>query len=153
MRQIFFLAQAEVLHIVRDRILLAQTLIVPMVQLLILSNAATFEIRNTPIQIVDPDRSSTSRGVVNHLAANGHFDIVDTTASLDRADERLDVAIQGDGFFEVQMPDGTKAYTRDGALKTASDGRITTSDGLVLQGGFQPIPAGTTSISIARRRP
>src|SRR5947207_5208009 len=89
MRQIFFLAQAEVLHIVRDRILLAQTLIVPMIQLLILSNAATFEIRNTPIQIVDLDRSSASRGVVNHLAANGHFDIVDTTPSVDRADERL----------------------------------------------------------------
>jgi hypothetical protein len=51
--------------------------------------------------------------------------------------------------LEVQTPDGTKAYTRDGNLKTASDGRITTSDGLVLQGGFQPIPAGTTSITIA----
>jgi len=89
MRQIFFLAQAEVLHIVRDRILLAQTLIVPMVQLLVLSNAATFEIRNTPIQIVDLDRSAASRGVVSHLAANGHFAIVDTTPSLDRANERL----------------------------------------------------------------
>ena len=89
MRQIFFLAQAEVLHIVRDRILLAQTLIVPMVQLLVLSNAATFEIHNTPIQIVDLDRSAASRGVVNHLAANGHFHIVDTTPSLDRANERL----------------------------------------------------------------
>jgi ABC-2 type transport system permease protein len=89
MRQILFLAQAEVLHIVRDRVLMAQTLIVPMIQLLVLANAATFEIRNTPIQIVDFDRSSTSRGVVNHLAANGHFEIVDTTPSLDRADERL----------------------------------------------------------------
>ena len=89
MRQIFFLAQAEVLHIVRDRILLAQTLIVPMVQLLVLSNAATFEIRNTPIQIIDFDRSAASRGVVNHLAANGYFDIVDTTPSLARANERL----------------------------------------------------------------
>ena len=89
MRQILFLAQAEVLHIVRDRVLMAQTLIVPMIQLLVLANAATFEIRDTPIQIVDFDRSSTSRGVVNHLAANGHFDIVDTTPSLDRADERL----------------------------------------------------------------
>src|SRR4030095_15640770 len=46
------------------------------------------------------------------------------------------VAIQGDVFFEVQMPDGTRAYTRDGALKRASDGRITTSDGLPLQSGF-----------------
>ncbi|HEY1171684.1 MAG TPA: flagellar basal-body rod protein FlgG [Verrucomicrobiae bacterium] len=72
-----------------------------------------------------------------------------TTGELTQTGERLDVAIQGDGFFEVQMPDGTRAYSRDGALKTASDGRITTSDGLVLQGGFQPIAAGTTSISIS----
>src|SRR5438552_2995085 len=72
-----------------------------------------------------------------------------TNGELTQTGERLDVAIQGDGFFEVQMPDGTRAYTRDGALKTASDGRITTSDGLVLQGGFQPIPTGTTSVSIA----
>jgi flagellar basal-body rod protein FlgG len=59
-----------------------------------------------------------------------------------------DVAIQGDGFFEVQMADGSKAYTRDGALKLASDGRVTTNDGLVFQGGFQPIPPGA-KISIA----
>lgn len=72
-----------------------------------------------------------------------------TTGELTQTGERLDVAIQGDGFFEVQLPDGTRAFTRDGALKTAADGRITTSDGLVLQGGFQPIPAGTTNISIA----
>jgi flagellar basal-body rod protein FlgG len=72
-----------------------------------------------------------------------------TTGELTQTGERLDVAIQGDGFFEVQLPDGTKAYTRDGTLKTAADGRVTTNDGLVLQGGFQPIPAGTTSISIA----
>lgn len=72
-----------------------------------------------------------------------------TTGELTQTGERLDVAIQGDGFFEVQMPDGTRAYTRDGALKTASDGRITTSDGLILQGGWQPIAPGTTAINIA----
>jgi flagellar basal-body rod protein FlgG len=72
-----------------------------------------------------------------------------TTGELTQTGERLDVAVQGDGFFEVQLPDGTKAYTRDGALKSGADGRITTSDGLVLQGGFQPIPTGTTNISIA----
>jgi flagellar basal-body rod protein FlgG len=72
-----------------------------------------------------------------------------TNGELTQTGERLDVAIQGDGFFEVQLPDGTRAYTRDGALKTGSDGRITTSDGLVLQGGFQPIPSGTTSVSIS----
>jgi flagellar basal-body rod protein FlgG len=72
-----------------------------------------------------------------------------TNGELTQTGERLDLAIQGDGFFEVQMPDGTRAYTRDGAFKTAADGRITTSDGLVVQGGFQPIPAGTTGISIS----
>ncbi|HEY9508786.1 MAG TPA: flagellar basal-body rod protein FlgG [Verrucomicrobiae bacterium] len=71
-----------------------------------------------------------------------------TSGDLTQTGERLDVAIQGDGFFEVQMPDGTRAYTRDGAFKTASDGRIVTSDGLPLQGGFQPVPAGTTNVTI-----
>ena len=72
-----------------------------------------------------------------------------TPGELTQTGERLDVAISGDGFFEVQMPDGTRAYTRDGGLKTQSDGRITTNDGLPLLGGFQPIAPGTTQISIA----
>ncbi len=72
-----------------------------------------------------------------------------TMGELTQTGERLDLAIQGDGFFEIQLPDGTRAYSRDGAFKTASDGRVTTNEGLVVQGGFQPIPAGTTSISIA----
>lgn len=66
-----------------------------------------------------------------------------------QTDSKTDIAIHGDGFFEVQLPDGTKAYTRDGAFKQAADGRITTSDGLVVQSGFQPIPQGTTSITIS----
>lgn len=72
-----------------------------------------------------------------------------TTGELTKTDERLDVAINGDGFLEVQMPDGTRAYTRDGGLKTSSDGRIITNDGLSVQGGFQPVPSGTTNITIA----
>jgi flagellar basal-body rod protein FlgG len=72
-----------------------------------------------------------------------------TNGELSQTGEQLDVAINGDGFFEVQMPDSTKAYTRAGSLKTASDGRIMTSDGLPVLSGFQAVPAGTTSISIA----
>jgi flagellar basal-body rod protein FlgG len=72
-----------------------------------------------------------------------------TTGELTQTGEQLDVAINGDGFFEVQMPDGTNSYTRAGSLKTASDGRITTSDGLPIVGGFQAVPAGTTTITIA----
>jgi flagellar basal-body rod protein FlgG len=72
-----------------------------------------------------------------------------TTGELTQTGERMDIAVQGDGFFEVQLADGSRAYTRDGALKTGADGRIMTSDGLPLQGGWQPIPAGTTGIHIA----
>jgi flagellar basal-body rod protein FlgG len=71
-----------------------------------------------------------------------------TEGELTQTSERLDVAIQGDGFFQVTMPDGTIAYTRDGALKTSSTGAITTSDGLAVQSGFQPIPIGA-SITIS----
>ena len=72
-----------------------------------------------------------------------------TEGELTQTGERLDIAIQGDGFFQVQMPDGTLAYTRDGALKTSANGQITTSDGLSVQGGFQPIAIGTTAITIS----
>ncbi len=72
-----------------------------------------------------------------------------TTGELTQTGEQLDVAINGDGFFQVQMPDGTTGYTRDGSLKTDSTGRIVTSAGLPLIGGFQAVPAGTTNITIA----
>ena len=47
---------------------------------------------------------------------------------LSQTGNNLDVAIQGQGFFEVQMPDGTLAYTRDGSFKSDSQGRIVTND-------------------------
>jgi flagellar basal-body rod protein FlgG len=59
-----------------------------------------------------------------------------------------DVAIQGDGFFEVQRPDGSIAYTRDGSFNVSANGTVTTSDGLPVLSGFQGIPAGTTSVTI-----
>ena len=71
-----------------------------------------------------------------------------TQGDLTQTGNNLDIAIQGQGFFEVQMPDGTLAYTRDGSFKTDSQGRIVTSDGYPVQGGFQPVPAGTTGITI-----
>lgn len=72
-----------------------------------------------------------------------------TQGQLTQTDEKLDIAVQGEGFFEVQKPDGTLAYTRDGSFKVSPSGQITTSDGLTVLSGFQPIPAGTTAISIS----
>jgi ABC-2 type transport system permease protein len=60
-----------------------------MVQILILANAATFEIRDTRMLAVDLDRSSASRGLVNRFAASGHFDVTASGLSMDEADEAL----------------------------------------------------------------
>jgi flagellar basal-body rod protein FlgG len=72
-----------------------------------------------------------------------------TQGDLTQTGGNLDIAIQGQGFFQVQMPDGTLAYTRDGSFKTNSQGQIVTSDGYPVQGGFQPVPTGTTNITIS----
>ena len=77
-------ARAEVLHVIRDRATLAQVLIVPIVQLLILSNAATFEIRDTPTYVVDLDRTQRRRAAWSTgFAASGQFVIVGQSASTD----------------------------------------------------------------------
>ncbi len=72
-----------------------------------------------------------------------------TQGEMTKTGAELDMAIQGSGFFEVTLPDGTTGYTRDGAFKQSNDGRVVTSDGYVVQSGFQPIPAGTNNISIS----
>lgn len=59
-----------------------------------------------------------------------------------------DVAIGGEGFFAVEMPDGTKAYTRDGSFKINAEGELVTSDGYRLADNIK-FEAGATSISIS----
>jgi len=59
----------------------------------------------------------------------------------------LDIAIEGDGFYQVVMPDGETAYTRAGAFKLDSEGRIVTSDGYVMDPEIS-IPNDSLHISI-----
>lgn len=72
-----------------------------------------------------------------------------TQGQLTSTGERLDIAIQGDGFFEVQRPDGTLGYTRDGSFKLNAQGQVVTIDGLPVLSGFQPIPPGSTGVAIS----
>ncbi|MCS7008691.1 MAG: flagellar basal-body rod protein FlgG [Chthoniobacterales bacterium] len=68
---------------------------------------------------------------------------------LTQTGEKLDLAIDGDGFFEIERPDGTLAYTRDGSFKLSPNGEVVTKDGYRVLSGFQPIPPEATGISIA----
>jgi flagellar basal-body rod protein FlgG len=60
-----------------------------------------------------------------------------TQGNLQQTGNSKDVAINGAGFFQVQMPDGTTAYTRDGSFQTNAQGQLVTSS------GYQVIPAIT----------
>ncbi len=59
----------------------------------------------------------------------------------------LDVAIRGEGFFKIELPDGTHAYTRDGSFEMDAEGRLVTAQGSVVQPGIN-IPENANAISI-----
>jgi len=67
--------------------------------------------------------------------------------SLSQTENALDLAIEGHGFFQIQMPDGTLAYTRDGDFELSSQGQLVTSSGYIVQPGIN-IPQGTQTISV-----
>ncbi|HAN27587.1 MAG TPA: flagellar basal-body rod protein FlgG [Halieaceae bacterium] len=70
-----------------------------------------------------------------------------TQGNLTKTDNSLDLAIQGRGFFEILLPDGTQGYTRDGSLQINDQGIVVTSAGYQLQPPIT-IPQNATSISI-----
>jgi flagellar basal-body rod protein FlgG len=67
---------------------------------------------------------------------------------LSQTGNALDVAIQGQGFFQVTMPDGTIAYTRNGAFQLDAEGKLVTHDGYALAGDLQ-IPPDAQQVTIA----
>jgi len=67
--------------------------------------------------------------------------------SLQSTGNNLDMAIQGKGFFEIEMPDGTLGYTRAGSFQLSPQGQIVTADGYVLKPGIT-VPPTATSVSV-----
>ena len=70
-----------------------------------------------------------------------------TQGNISQTGNPLDMAIQGRGFFQVQMPDGTLAYSRDGTFQLDSQGQVVTSSGYPLSPAIA-VPSGATSITI-----
>ena len=67
--------------------------------------------------------------------------------ALTKTDNRFDMALQGQGYFQVLMPSGETAYTRAGSFQLSPTGEIVTADGLVVQPGIT-LPADTQSVAI-----
>ena len=70
-----------------------------------------------------------------------------TQGNIQKTDGTLDVAVQGNGFFQIQLPDGTTAYTRDGSFEKDNTGQIVTTDGYPVLPAMT-IPANATSLTI-----
>ncbi len=72
---------------------------------------------------------------------------INEQGNLQQTSNQLDMAVQGNGYFQVTLPSGDTAYTRDGTFGLAADGTIVTADGYVVQPGVQ-IPANATSVTV-----
>jgi len=70
-----------------------------------------------------------------------------TQGTLSQTGGTLDVAVRGEGFFKIQLPDGTYAYTRDGSFQMDAQGRIVTVQGNVVQPAIT-IPQNSTGLTI-----
>ena len=70
-----------------------------------------------------------------------------TQGTLTQTGSNLDIAIRGDGFFKIQLPDGTFAYTRDGSFQMDAQGRIVNAQGNVVQPSIT-IPQNATGLTI-----
>lgn len=73
-----------------------------------------------------------------------------TTGEMQASGNERDLAIDGDGFFQVERPDGTVGYTRDGAFKADANGRLVTAGGYPLVPEIV-LPADTTKISVTEQ--
>jgi flagellar basal-body rod protein FlgG len=126
-----------------------------------LANSATAGFRQRRVQfeemmyqnLVSPgaaaSQQTTSAGLQIGLGTrSATSEIIMTQGDFNETDNTLDMAIQGTGFFQVQKPDGTIAYTRAGNFQRSSTGQVVTAEGDPLIPSITvPANAGTISIS------
>jgi flagellar basal-body rod protein FlgG len=72
---------------------------------------------------------------------------INEQGNLQQTSNTLDMAIQGNGYFQVTLPSGETAYTRDGTFGLAADGTIVTADGYIVEPGIQ-VPSNATNVTV-----
>ncbi len=108
MRTLKFLLQKEFRQIFRDPSILRLILIMPIIQLIILPQAADYEIKNIKLAVVDLDHSQYSRQLINKITASGYFILTGYTASYDASLQQVekneaDLVLQIPGNFEKDL--------------------------------------------------
>lgn len=108
MKTILFIIQKEFRQIFRNKGMLPIIFVLPMVQLLILSNAASFEIKNIRFSYIDNDNSATSRELISKFQASKYFNIIESFSSKKEADfqmqtGKVDVILEIPNHFERDL--------------------------------------------------
>ncbi|MEZ4919407.1 MAG: ABC transporter permease [Saprospiraceae bacterium] len=108
MRTVFFLIQKEFLQIFRNRIMLPFLFVMPVVQTMLLSFAASYEVKNLSLGLVDHDHSEASRALVDKFTASGYFKLYDRFPSARQADvalaeDKVDLSLEIPPDFERQL--------------------------------------------------
>jgi ABC-2 type transport system permease protein len=90
MRRVAYLMQKEFLELRQEPRLFGIVIMAPLIQLIMLGYAATTDVRNVPVVVVDQDRSSASRSLIARFDASDNFTITNTVSSVDEIDAYLD---------------------------------------------------------------
>jgi ABC-2 type transport system permease protein len=152
MRRIRFLIRKELLEIRRNPRLLPLVIIAPMIQLILLGYAATTDVRDVPIVVVDADRSARSRDLIERFAESGYFRIVDVVGSVNDiepylADNRAWMALAIPVEYARDVDGG-----RPAAIEVVADGSDASSTTMAL-GYASSLVAGYARDLVTARRP
>jgi len=141
LQRILHLMRKEVLELKQDPRLFGVVIIAPIMQLTILGYAATTDVKDVPIAIVDADRSTASRDLVQRFASSANFKIVGMPGSTDDIDRYLD---HGEAWMAISIHAGfgqTVASGRSVTVQIAADGTDSNST-TVAMGYAQSLIAG-----------
>jgi drug efflux transport system permease protein len=132
MKRVAHLVRKEFLELRQDPRLFGIVILAPLLQLTMLGYAATTDVRDVPVVVVDQDRSAASRELISRFAASGNFAVVDAVTSIDAIDAYLD---GGDASMALTIPAGFGERIRTRrpvAIQLVADGTDANSTNVAL---------------------
>ena len=157
MRTVFFLVQKEFLQVFRNRFMLPLILVMPIVQTVLLSFAANYEVKNLSLGVVDHDLSPMSRQLVARFSASGYFKLANTSFTVKEADadlarDRTDLILEIPPHFERNFirEAGTSVSITANAINAVKAGLgIGYANSIVQAFAFDQMPGGGAGAQIA----
>jgi len=132
MRKIWFVMWKEIIELRQDPRIFGIIFIAPVLQLAILGYAATTDVRNVPIVVVDVDRSSASQDLISRFTGSSIFQLVDVVSDAREVDRYLE---SGDAWMALSIPSnygGDIAAGRSATLQVVADGSDASSTNIAL---------------------